>query len=164
MKFVRDISIVFILLCNYCYAQLNCKTKKDAASNIIKTCYHNNGKISVMEVWDKERRSGRMIGYNNKGKEIINYDLRRFAGHSSVYLEYYNNGQIKKAEYRSAPDGGIQFWHIIHNFDSQGNQTEYYDLSQPDGHPVLMPKFKDSLLRFMNEISLCRGIAERGQS
>lgn len=79
-----------------------------------------------------------MVGYNNRGKEIIHYDLRRFAGHASVYLEYYGNGQISKAEYSSAPDGGIQFWHKIHYFDEQGNPTSFMDLSQPDGYPRLL--------------------------
>lgn len=78
-----------------------------------------------------------MVCYNNQGKEIINYDLRRFGGHASVYLDYYANGQISKAEYSSAPDGGIQFWRKIHYFDEEGNQTGFTDLSQPDGHPVL---------------------------
>ena len=128
-----------IAITNIGLAQLSCKTIKNNDGSTIKTCFHINGKPSTVETWDKINREGRMICYTNLGKEIINYNLRHFAGHSSVYLDYNTNGQIKKAEYSSAPDGGIQFYRMIYNFDEQGNQTGFMDLSQPDGHPHLMP-------------------------
>ncbi len=133
---------VFLFLLLFIYqpvsAQLLCKTKTLVNDTIVKTCFHLNKKASSIEIWDRDHRWGNMIGFNNQGIEIFNYGLRSFAGHASVYLTYYPNGQVKKAEYRSAPDGGIQFYHIIHDFDEQGKQTNYVDLSQPDGHPRLI--------------------------
>ncbi len=118
------------------HAQLHCKTAVRNDS-IITTCLHSNKKPSSVESWDKNRYWGRMQCFDSKGKEIINYQLRRVAGHASVYLNYYPNGQISKAEYSSAPDGGIQFYQIIQRYNELGEQTEYIDLSQPDGRPVL---------------------------
>ncbi len=133
--------ILFCLLCSITYCQLNCKTTIDKQGSSVINCFHKNGKLSTVETWDKDKRNGKLIAYNNQGKQLIEYWLRRFGGHASVYLQYYKNGQISKAEYSSAPDGGIQFYHIIHKFNEQGTQTEYNDYSQPDGRPVLtIPK------------------------
>lgn len=119
-------------------AQLNCIVSNKENGDWIKTCYHKSGEPSTIETWDKDKRWGSMSGFNSQGKQLFKYDLRSFAGHSSIYLQYYPNGQVKRAEYSSAPDGGIQFWRIVHGFDESGNQTEYYDMSQPDGHPVII--------------------------
>lgn len=130
------LTLAFIVFSKFGFGQLNCKTTQlnDSTTTI---CYHSNKKPSTVETWDKNRYWGRMRSFDSKGKEIINYQLRRVAGHASVYLNYFPNGQISKAEYSSAPDGGIQFYNIIHRFNEQGEQTEYVDLSQPDGRPVL---------------------------
>lgn len=140
--------ILFLItfeLCNVqIFAQLHCKEIKLADGGSEKKCFHKNGRLSTIEYWDAQRRSGKMTGYSNQGVEIFIYGLRRFAGHSSVYLSYYENGQVKKAEYSSAPDGGIQFWRIIHYFDENGNQTALQDFSQPDGRPALHVTFDTS--------------------
>lgn len=137
----KIITILFILIVTTSLSQYNCKKSIEKDGSTVTKCFHTNGKLSTIETWDKNRRSGTLKAFDNNGKEIINYSLRKFAGHASVYLQYYKNGQISQAEYSSAPDGGIQFYHIIHKFNEQGFQTEYYDYSQPDGHPVLtMPK------------------------
>ena len=88
-------------------------------------------------MWEDNGREGTMTCYNAAGKQILFHYLRHFAGHASVYLDYYTNGQVKKAEYSSAPDGGIQFWHIIYYFDEAGKETSRTDMSEPNGHPVL---------------------------
>jgi hypothetical protein len=130
------LSFVLIMGSALSYGQLNCKTIQRNDSTIT-YCYHANKKPSSIESWDGNKYWGRMQCFDFKGKEIINYQLRRVAGHASVYLNYFPNGQISKAEYSSAPDGGIQFYRIIHRFNEQGEQTEYTDLSQPDGRPVI---------------------------
>jgi hypothetical protein len=127
---------LFIMVSAVVYAQLNCKTIQRNDSTVT-TCYHANKKTSTIESWNENKYWGRMQCFDSKGKEIINYQLRRVAGHASVYLNYYSNGQVSKAEYSSAPDGGIQFYKIIHHFNEQGEQTGYTDLSQPDGRPVI---------------------------
>lgn len=134
----------FMLLAQTVYPQLNCKTTVNAKGGTEKKCHHKNGKLSTLETWDKEKRSGSMKAYDANGKELFTYDLRSFAGHASVYLTYFQNGQVKKAEYSSAPDGGIQFYHKIHEFDEYGKQTSFMDLSRPDGYDRL-PTIPDSL-------------------
>ena len=119
-------------------AQLRCKTRQQHDTTYT-TCYHTNGKPATVEVWySSEKRWGHITGFTSQGKELFKHQLRRVAGYASVYLQYHSNGQVSRAEYSSAPDGGIQFWHTITTWDEQGNQTSYVDLSQPDGHPVLV--------------------------
>lgn len=119
------------------FAQLNCKTFETKDS--IKTkCYHINKNVSTIERWDKQKRWGWFSGYNPEGKEIFSYDLRRVAGHASVHVTYFPNGQAHKVNYSSAPDGGIQFYKIYHEFNELGEQVNYMDFSQPDGRPVLV--------------------------
>lgn len=144
MKIYLFITILFIHFFDSSTAQFNCKTIKDSADKIITYCYHSNKKISTVEMWDINKHNGLITGFNATGKEIFKYYLRRFSGHASVHKIYYPNGQIKKIEYSSAPDGGIQFWHIIQKFDENGNQIEYLDLSQPDGRPTTILKQFDT--------------------
>lgn len=126
---------VSILICNICFAQQNCTTTTNAQKNSIKKCLHENGAVSTIETWDKEKRSGSLKAFDKNGKELFNYGLRTFAGHASVFLTYYKNGQVSKAEYTSAPDGGIQYNHEISKYDVDGVRTSFEDLSQPDGYP-----------------------------
>jgi hypothetical protein len=121
----------------FIYGQLSCKTQEKGDSTQTQ-CYHSNRLLSTSVIWDKHQRFGYARAWDAKGNQIIDYAIRRFAGHASVYFQYHPNGQIRKAEYRSAPDGGIQFEHIVHMFDEHGKQLEYTDLSQPDGHPVIL--------------------------
>jgi hypothetical protein len=120
-------------------AQHKCKTEAlEAGSQEV--CLHVTGEISTQRFWDAQGRSGYFEAYSNTRKKLVQYDLRKFAGHASVQVDYHGNGQVSRVEYSSAPDGGIQFWHIIHHFDESGNETFKQDLSQPDGYPrVVMP-------------------------
>lgn len=140
---MKKVLLMFLLwsIATINFSQLNCKTTTDKIGNTTATCYHKNGKPSSIQIWDKLHRTGTMKCYTNTGKEIINYGLRHFAGHASVYLDYYANGQIKKAEYSEAPDAGIQFYRNVYKFDEAGNQTDFQDYSQPNGHPQLIMKF-----------------------
>lgn len=142
----KCVIIVFIglLVQLHGYAQLNCKTFKNVQGGSDKKCFHKNGKLSTLETWDMEKRSGFIKAYDANGKELFNYDLRTFAGHSSVTLTYFQNGQVKKAEYSSAPDGGIQYYRKIHEFDENGKQINFMDLSRPDGHDHLQLFLPDS--------------------
>jgi hypothetical protein len=130
------LSFVLIMGSALSYGQLNCKTIQRNDSTVT-TCYHANKKPSSIESWDGNKYWGRMLCYDAQGKVISNHQLRRVAGHASVSLRYHPNGQVSRVEYRSAPDGGIQFYHTIQGFDENGNQTSYEDYSHPDGRPVL---------------------------
>ncbi len=136
MKIVINF-LIFSLLSVHCFSQLNCKSTKEKDLSTIKTCKHKNGKVSTIEKWDANKYWGSFEAFNDSGKSIIKYELRKVAGHASVQVNYHANGQISKLEYSSAPDGGIQFYHYIHHYNEKGVQTQYYNLSQPDGHPVL---------------------------
>ena len=125
------------------YSQLGCQSKK-VNDKQVKICYHSNNKLSTIETWDLQKRSGSIQAFENTGKLLFEYGLRTFAGHASVDIKYHPNGQVSKAEYRSAPDGGIQFWHIITEYSMDGKETNKIDLSQPDGHPVLMVPDKNN--------------------
>jgi len=151
--------ILTTLIVNFVSSQLNCKTKTDETGST-KTCYHKNGKPSTIEFWDSKQREGNMKGYNTEGQELFNYGLRSFAGHASVYLSYYPNGQVKKAEYSSMPDGGIQSYRYIHEFDELGNQTQYMDLSMPDGHPTLHVQMDTSGFRTKQKIEKKQEVVE----
>jgi hypothetical protein len=124
-----------------------CTEVKNANNESVKTCFHANGKISTLETWDKDKYWGRFQAFTNQGKEIINYQLRRVAGHASVYPSYYPNGQINKLEYSSAPDGGIQSYRYIHHFNEIGEQTDYRDYSMPNGYPTLITTLPDTVNR-----------------
>ncbi len=142
------IRVLYILcfygLCFQLSAQLNCKTKTIENGSNVTSCYHKNGKISTIEEWDKDRHWGSIKGFSSEGIELFNYSLRSIAGHASIYLKYYSNGQVSKAEYSSMPDGGIQWYRYIHEFDESGKQTGYLDLSMPEGYPTLHTTITDT--------------------
>lgn len=136
MKYLINFLIIYFFSAT-CGAQLNCSTSKGKDLSLTKTCKHKNGKVSTLEKWDSNSFWGSFEAFTDSGQSIIRYELRKVAGHASVQVKYHANGQISKLEYSSAPDGGLQFYHYIHHYNEKGIQTEYYNLSQPDGHPVL---------------------------
>jgi hypothetical protein len=128
---------ILVLLPFYAEAQLNCRNIQTNDSIFIR-CYHRNLKVSTLERWDKDLRWGSIKAYDSSGNEILHYGLRRFAGHASITLSYHPNGQVHKAYYSSAPDGGIQFYKMNHEFNEKGELISFTDFSQPDGRPVLI--------------------------
>ena len=124
--------LLFILIQTPLFAQLNCKTIKESDGSEVKKCFHRNGKISSVETWDKDKRSGSLKVFNNQGKEVCSYNLRHFGGHASALLSWYPNGQVKSISYSDAPDGGIQYYHSTRQFDEAGNQTSFTEDSYED--------------------------------
>lgn len=124
------IFLIFICSTSLSLAQHKCKTDKTNTGTTT-VCRHQNGSASTLEEWDKDRRQGSFTAYNSEGKELCKYYLRTFAGHASVHVSYHPNGQVKKVEFRSAPDGGIQFQHETIEFDEKGAKTNFYDFSYP---------------------------------
>ncbi|MNU74591.1 hypothetical protein D3C71_640970 [compost metagenome] len=125
--------IVFLILFQslFASAQLKCKTTNQPEGSTIKQCFHQNGKISTLESWDKDKRFGTIKGYNNQGKELFSHDLRSIGGHASVSMTYFPNGQLEKVYFSDAPDGGIQFYNSTTRFDEKGNQTEFTETKYP---------------------------------
>lgn len=126
--FFTIISVIFTITC---FAQLNCKTTTNERQEIITTCFHANKTISTLEVWDKDKRSGSVKGFDNQGKQLYHYYLRRFGGHASATISYYLNGQVSRVNYSSAPDGGIQFYKSTIQFDKLGKQTGFSEQKYP---------------------------------
>jgi hypothetical protein len=85
--------------------------------------YYHNGRVSTKECYDTLRHWGRATAYNPLGKEIYSREIRRIAGHASVAFSFYPNGGVKKAEYSSAPDAGIQWYRTYTSFAEDGTVT-----------------------------------------
>lgn len=94
--------------------------------------FHKNKRLSTIEFWDKDRRNGQFLCMNAKGDTLVRYSLRRYAGHSSAWPEYYPNGQVRKLELSEAPDGGIQFYRETIYFDENGKITQRFQQSHED--------------------------------
>jgi hypothetical protein len=118
------------------FAQYKCE-KVNSVEGSITECYHTNGVVSTSELWDLERNWGRFKAYNHEGVLLVEFELRRIAGHARVEVSYYANGQVSRLEYSSAPDGGIQYWEYIYTYSEEGKETSRIDLSRPDGFPRL---------------------------
>lgn len=82
--------------------------------------YYKTGQLSTIVSYDKDNRWGKAIAYNKAGKQIYEWELRRIAGHASVHFSYNSEGGVEKAEWSSAPDGGIQWYHTTTYFNPDG--------------------------------------------
>lgn len=85
-----------------------------------------NGKTSTICVI-KDDRDGYAKAFNFKGEEIYMRHIRRYAGHASVSFHHHPNGMVKKAEYSSHPDAGIQWYRSYTHFDENGNITSHIE-------------------------------------
>lgn len=125
--------LLTLLNLSYClilFSQYNCKTIFNKEGKTI-TCFHKNGKPSTIEFWDSEERNGNIKGFTPDGKELFNYYLRNYAGHAYAQINYYSNGQVSKAYYSTAPDGGIQFFNETRKFDENGNLIDHWEQKYP---------------------------------
>lgn len=130
-------------------SQNNCQEIINLQGEEIKSCYHENGKISTQEIWEKDKKSGKSIGYTYSGEQLYEFNLRTFGGHASAHLSYYDNGQVSKVQFSSAPDGGIQWYREMIRFDEMGVQIERRIDQYP--HELTVPNFIDSA-RFVEPI------------
>jgi hypothetical protein len=136
IKFLKStiwpiVTSCFFVPMGACCQQL-CQSSIDS-SGVREICYHSDGAVSTVRFWDHEKRWGYFEAHNAHKEPLVKYDLRNFGGHASVRVSYHENGQVNKLEYTSAPDGGIQYWHVIHYFSAEGKEISKQDLSRPDG-------------------------------
>lgn len=96
-----------------------CRAEKDFPD--CEKTYFTSGQLSTQKCYDKAHRSGKAYAYNKKGKVIYEKDLRAFAGHASVYFTFHPNGAVKRADWSSAPDAGIQWYSSRDEFSEDGN-------------------------------------------
>lgn len=80
--------------------------------------YFNDSTISTIQTISNGW--GDAFAYDKSGKVIYHNDIRRVAGIASVKFTYHKNGVIRKAEYYSAPDGGIQWQRVETYFNENG--------------------------------------------
>lgn len=134
------IFILFILTqSQILFAQLNCKTVNQSDGSTLKQCFHKNGTISTIEIWDKDKRFGDLKGFNNQGKELFSHGLRTIGGNASAELTYFPNGQVEKIYFSDAPDGGIQYYNSTTQFDAVGNQLSFDENKYPFELEIVAP-------------------------
>lgn len=113
------------------YSQLNCRNEILPDSTKQTKCFHQNGKISTIESWDSEKKFGKLTGYNQNGRELFYFSLRKVGGSALAQISYYPNGQVSKIDFSDSPDGGIQFYSAFIKFDTEGNQTDAGETNYP---------------------------------
>jgi len=104
-----------------------------------KYTYFKNGKKATSQCYDADDRWGQARAYNDKGAVIYEKELRKIAGHSSVQFSFYENGAVKKAEYSSAPDAGIQWYRTYTYFAPDGTITSEIHNNYDDGPGTTAP-------------------------
>lgn len=117
---MRCILVVLLLAATSLSAQLNCLTRQGHDGESETSCHHENGTLSTIETWDRENRWGHITGFNAAGVQLFRHELRHIAGHATVQLTYYPNGQVKDLNFSTAPDGGIQRYSEYCVFDPTG--------------------------------------------
>lgn len=86
--------------------------------------YFKNKKVATSECWDKAHKIGVAKAYNAKGAIIYEKELRKVGGHSTVRFTYYASGAVKRAAWRSVPNGGIQWYSSVTTFSEDGKVTD----------------------------------------
>ncbi len=102
-----------------------------------KYTYFKTGTTSTYQCYDKDKRFGKALAYNLKGQKIYERELRTVGGHSSVWFTFYKNGAVQKAEWRSAPDGGIQWYSNVTTFAEDGTVLSSIDNNYDDHVTVI---------------------------
>lgn len=85
--------------------------------------FHKNKRLSTIETWDKERRTGRFLCLNSKGDTLVNYKLRNYQGFAKIKAQYYSNGQVKKTEFIEVAANGNRLKEEEFEFDTKGKET-----------------------------------------
>jgi hypothetical protein len=99
--------------------------------------YFKNEKIATSECYDNDHRWGKATAFDRGGKVIYEKQLRTIGGHSSVQFSYFDNGAVKRADWSSAPDGGIQWYSSVTTFSEDGKVTG--ETENDYDHKALMP-------------------------
>ena len=119
-----------------------------ALAQVVTEKHYNTGEIAVREtVQEVYRNYGSIINeekvevFNKKGEIVYTGSRRNFAGHSSVYLTFHENGGVKTIKASSAPDAGIQWYRSEYQLDEDGNVIS----KREDSHDnrVTIPNLRD---------------------
>lgn len=123
--------ITGLFLFTHAYSQYKEK-RVEKPEGIFVYCFHKNGKVSTEEFHNTASdymSQGYAKAFNKEGKEIYAETTSRSGLISSVHFTYYESGAVKKAEYSSHPDAGIQWYRKMTEFDEEGNITNVVELS-----------------------------------
>lgn len=82
--------------------------------------------VSTSICIDADGREGTALAFDRKGKVIYRGHERRFAGSEGTWFSYYPDGAVRKAEYHSAPDAGIQWYRSVTEFSPEGAVTNFW--------------------------------------
>ncbi len=109
---------VFLLLA---FTATVCRAEKEYPD--CEKTFFQSGQLSTQKCFDKAHRFGKAYAYNTKGEVIYEKDLRTIGGHASVYFTFYTSGAVKRADWSSAPDAGIQWYSSRDEFSEEGKLT-----------------------------------------
>lgn len=128
----------------YLFFPLFLFSQKSKSDSTFEYTYFKNGKISTKRLQLSDKiHFGYLKAYKIDGTEIYTTYTRNVGGHSSVDVEYYSSGAIKKAHATDQPDGGIQHGDVTHYFDEKGNVTNVVNLSDDGpGRMITTPTFR----------------------
>ena len=98
--------------------------------------WFTTGQLSSKAWMDADNRWGHSWAYDHSGKVIFDRQTRKVGGHASVDFRYHANGAVSRADYSTAPDGGIQWYRSTTTFDPDGKQTRFSEEGQDNDGPI----------------------------
>jgi len=103
------------------------------------TYFQKTKRVSTSICINPDGREGQALAFDRNGKEIYRGHERRFAGSEGTHFSYYPDGAVRKAEYHSAPDAGIQWYRSVTEFSPEGVVTNFWKDSHDDRVTILAP-------------------------
>lgn len=94
--------------------------------------YFKNGNTSTSKCLDENKQEGKSIAYNLSGEIIGEWKISRRNMLSGVHFSFHENGMVKKAEFSSHPDAGIQWYRSYTTYDSTGKKINFTEQSHDD--------------------------------
>lgn len=124
-------------------------------TDTLQVVYFEHGQISAIQTTENNRQ-GVARAYNQKGELIYERHTRQYAGSASVQFSFHANKALRKADYLSHPDGGVQWLRITSLFSEEGELTneikDGYDIqfgvtTSPNEGPTIKEELKRQLLK-----------------
>lgn len=112
------------------------------------TYFQKTKRVSTSICINPDGREGQALAFDQNGKEIYRAHERRFGGSEGTDFSYYPDGAVRKAEYHSAPDAGIQWYRSVTEFSPEGVVTNFWKDShdervtifrQEETNPIVAP-------------------------
>lgn len=114
-------------------------TAQPRKTGCVYTYFKGTKKVSTSICINPDGREGTALAFDRNGREIYRGHERRFAGSEGTWFSYYPDGAVRKAEYHSAPDAGIQWYRSVTEFSPEGVVTNFWKDSHDDRVTILAP-------------------------